>query len=167
MNYPHPTVPRPPGSLKNATVKLVTACGGTQASADHIEALGLRKGMSQSQMHRYGSINPADVDCYMPADIVAALEAHCKQAIVSRYLSLQAGYVLIAGNPGTGEAITSHLAAMSEKFGDVIKLTGWALVDGKVDPDEAAPVIAALQEELNTLSRFYSDLKAIQERPRD
>ena len=164
MNYPHATIPRPAGSLKNATVALVTACGGTQAAADFVEALGLRKSLSQTQVQRYGSIRDQDADCYMPVDIVAALEAHCGQPIISRYLALQQGQVLVAGRPGEGEAITSHIATLSEKFGQVMKVTGAALADGRVDPSETAPVIAALQEELNALSKFYADVKALQER---
>lgn len=164
MNFPKPFIPRQPGSLKLATVALVTACGGNANAAQIIEAMGVREKCSTSQIHRYGApINTKDgFECYMPADIVAALESHCGQPIISRHLALQTSNVLISGEPGDGEAVTQHLASISQEFGRVMAIIGASLADGKIEPEEAGRILGAIQEELNALSRLYSDLAKLQ-----
>jgi hypothetical protein len=145
--------PREPGSLKDAEAALVKACGGL----DRASALTRVK---PTQMHRYTA--PGEPDCHMPADVIAALELHCGAPIVTRFLALGTGSILVTvpGDRATGKSYLRTLAKIGRKTGVLSGDACDALADGTLTGHERAAVRADAIETIAALSALLGELEA-------
>lgn len=79
---------REPGSLKEAVAELVANCGGQVAVSQFLR-------VSKSQIHRYTDDSDENQFTHMPVDLVARLERHCGDPVVTRWLAAAAGFAVI------------------------------------------------------------------------
>ena len=77
-----PYKPRRPGTLKEAVADLVYTCGGQGESARLCR-------VSKAQVNRYTDDSDDNAKVHMPVDIVALLEEHCGEPIVTRFLAAE------------------------------------------------------------------------------
>lgn len=165
MNFPKPFIPRQPGSLKNATVALITDCGGNEEAAEFIEKSRVREKCSKTQMNRYGLPDNArseGFECYMPADIVAALERHCSLPSISAYLAMQTGHVLLPTSAPDDLPLSKDLAKVGEKIALMFQKVSLALTDGKVTKAEAGPIIECCMAAIAALTSVVAEMRIVE-----
>lgn len=131
MNSPKPYIPREPASLKEAVTDLVTACGGQDRAA------ALTR-VSPSQIQRYTA--PDQHDYQMPADVVQALEMACGKPLVTRFLAMATGNVLISTGPGDGLPLSADMGAFGRDAASMFEEFSRAMADGKIEAREAADI---------------------------
>ena len=117
-------------ALKAATRRLVTLAGRGPAAAQ-ITRVG------QQELSNYG--NPySERVVFMPADVIADLEAECSQPVVTGLLAEMLGFVLVPlpqKVPGLAPLAT-RLGQLGKEAGDVFIVLGQALKDGEITADE-------------------------------
>lgn len=132
-----PYMPRPAGSLKDATSALVTAVGGQARAAELV-------GSSQSVLQRY--TDPTAPDRSIPAAKVRILEAAARQPIVTAFLAAEAGCLLLPLNIEPTGSTFRDFAAIGVEAADLFATVQRAQADGGIDQREAGEVIAALDD---------------------
>lgn len=148
--------PREPASLKEAQAALVAACGGLDAAA------GLSR-VRRSQMARY--TDPADDDTNMPADVVAALQLHCGQPIVSRFLDLAVGFVAVpVPKAESHDSLMKYLATIGKEQGELFKHACEALADGSLTRSEKAKVRGETMKAITALTAFLGAIEGAEDR---
>ncbi|HWY14403.1 MAG TPA: phage regulatory CII family protein [Rhizomicrobium sp.] len=148
-----PYKPREPGSLKEAVSLLVMACGGQG------EAAKLSR-VSRAQIARYTDDSDDNALIHMPVDIVLALEEHCGDMIVTRWLALaQKKIVIDVGDtvPCTMN-LSEQIARVAEESGRVMADAARALEHGRFDPKKAPRVRRECIETISALSRLLDGL---------
>lgn len=127
--------PRMPGSLKEAVADLVAACGHQSDVARLVR-------VSRSQINRYTDDSDENANVHMPVDIVFALERHCGNPIVTRFLASSQARVLLDVKV-TEEHHQSYAAVLSKvgrETGRLFAEATSAMVDGRLSPREAGKV---------------------------
>jgi hypothetical protein len=149
MRTPGTYIERQPVSLKDAETALVTACGGQDRAA------ALTR-VRPSQMQRYTS--PGEPRCHMPIDVVQALEMHCGNPHVTRFLAFQSQAVLVQFDKGDRAHVSGHLSAIGQKSGEMFGKACKGLADGTLSAKEAALVQAEAFKTITALSALIADL---------
>lgn len=129
---PNPTKPRPLGTLKAAYAELVTACGGQERAGELVE-------LSQSQVQRITDADSANRRSHFSCQQVRALQMHCGQPVVSRFLDGDLGYVPF--RPSLAPASSSlpeEIAGIGEKMAKLFAEFASAIADGHISATEAA-----------------------------
>lgn len=150
MSSPRFQIPRQPGTLKDAEAQLVAACGG-------IEKAAALTRVRPAQMHRYTA--PSEPDCHMPVDVVLALEMHCQEPCVTRFLAFEAGQLLVDIDKGNSEEFATHLAAIGRDSGALYAEACTGLRDGTLTRKEAANVLREALKTVVSVSALVGDLK--------
>ena len=136
--------------IKAAIRALIDAAGGGLAAA----GLGLRVG--KSNLSDYGSIHRLEI--FMPADVIADLEASVEEPIVTRALARLQGYELYKlPESKAGEDWVGMLGESAKDTGNVIARLGAALSDdGKVTAHEVreSDLVPLIDEALRELVRL-------------
>jgi hypothetical protein len=153
MNSPGRIVPREPASLKAAYSDLVDACGGDDKA-------GVLAQKSGTQMHRY--TDPGEPECHMPLIVVMALEAHCGEPHVTRFMALQTQHVLVSTGEGYSDAIAVHMGKIGQDTGSLYKQFADAIADGTLSRKEIARLLAAAFKDLNSIAALIGDLWRMQ-----
>jgi hypothetical protein len=149
-----PYKPREQGSLKEATAQLITACGGQKKAAELVR-------VKPTQLGKYSDSDPRFDDCFMPVDIVTALEAACGEPIVTRYLALARG-ALVIDLPKAGDGPYSEkLARMAKEGGQTFAAGARAISDGKITLREARAAKSEALELASAVCGFISDLDGV------
>ncbi|MCF3935049.1 hypothetical protein L1787_16720 [Acuticoccus sp. M5D2P5] len=140
--------------IKAACRDLVRAVGGvTRAAAiTRLDAARISRACS-----------PND-SSFLPIDVIADLEAHAEDPIVTRTLASLSGFTVIpdeatrpAGSP------LQHLAAVAKEHADVVSSISNAYADGEFDADE----ISAAQDEVREAMEALANLnQALAEKAR-
>jgi hypothetical protein len=153
MSSPRFQIPREPGTLKDAASALVKACGGLE------KASALTR-VKPSQMQRYTA--PGEPDCHMPVDVVVALELNCAQPLVTQFLALQAGGVLLRVPRGARSRrdYMRHLGAIGAKTGALYSHACEAIADGVLSLRERARVRGEALKTVTALVALIDDLDA-------
>ena len=99
-------------------------------------------GVPASALSNYGNVNR---EYHAPIDVVAALEAHCGQPIVTMVLARRAGHDLVQAERSESKAETMrrHLADIARTTGELQAAMAAADVDGVVDLAEERAMKAA------------------------
>lgn len=152
-----PYKPRAAGSLKQATADLVDACGGLKPAAGAAR-------VGRTALFRYTDDADEHADRYMPVDIVAALEARCGEPIVTEWLALEAGCVLMRLPAGAPESWVKTLSRLNDEHSDVIRSLCEALDnDGEIDAREAGAAIEEIDEDIRALGTLRAQLVRIRD----
>lgn len=152
-----PYKPRPAGSVKAATSLLVTAVGGTPVAAEHL-------GCSQTHVQRW--TDPAEPGRTMPVHRVMTLQRIAGVAPVTEFLAAEMGGVVLWLPAGADDgAVARDFAALGEAASKLFADYGAALAGpespGRVDPREAARMVADADLVLAAIAHLRGDLKAI------
>jgi len=142
-------------ALKAATRQLVTAVGGGNEAAKATR-------VSQQVLSGYGSVGDEHHERFAPADVIADLEAECGQPIVTRKLAELANCLLVQLPHGAGNsAVTERSGRSAHEFGEVMSGVFGALAnDGRITPDEAAPILNDIRELMLELAGLAEAVKA-------
>jgi hypothetical protein len=145
---------REPGSLKEATARLITACGGQRKAAELVR-------VKATQIASYSDSDAKFDRVFMPVDIAAVLEAHCGAPIVTRYLALARG-ALVIDLPKAGDGPYSEkLARMASEGGQTFAAGARAISDGKITLREARTAKAEAIELASAVAGYISDLDGV------
>lgn len=125
---------------------LIAACGGLE------EAAGVCR-IGRSQLSDCQSPHGAG---FLPADVIADLEAHCGEPVVSRALAR----AVIAEAPEAGEALVDAACEAAEAVAALQREVRRALSDGALTPGERT----ALTREFHAAMRGLGDVGAALER---
>ena len=137
---------REPGSLKQATARLIDANGGPQAAAE-----GCR--VTAGMLFKYTDPNDENRLRFMPVDIARLLEQRCGEPIVTQFLASEAGHVLIRLDlPADIAALPSALAQAAAEASDVYRVAAMGLKDGTIDAREAARMVAEIDEAITAFA---------------
>ena len=148
---------REPGSLKQATARLLDANGGPQGAAE-----GCR--VTAGMLFKYTDPNDENRLRFMPADIVRHLEQRCGEPIVTRFLAAEAGHVLVRLDlPTDIAALPPALAKAAAEASDVYRVAARALMDGSVDARDAARLVAEIDEAITA----FATMRALVVRQRE
>jgi hypothetical protein len=133
-----PYKPRDPGSLKDAEMALVLACGGFDAA---VRILNGR--VRRTQLARYTDCSEINENTHMPADVIRTLEQRSGVPVVTRYLAMEA-HSLLVSLPGSDReaAYLEDLGKIGEGTGELFRTLTGSLADGVMEPIEAAQVKA-------------------------
>lgn len=129
--------------LKAAIRDLLDACGGARRAAEHTR-------IKQPQLDRYADLTKADE--FMPADVVADLEAVCGKPYVTEALAEIQAFALEA-SPDYARGITDieALLAAATKTTAAIAEAWAARADGEVTATERLAVHRGVREAMDTL----------------
>ena len=145
--------PREPGSLKQATEMLIAACGGIEASAKLAR-------VGKSTIARYS--DPAADDCYIPADVIRALELHCGDPIVTRYLAAEQGCAMsVVKYDPSPDQLADDMGRLADDIACLTKDAMKALATGgDAAPATAARLIADIDQAAAVLFHMRGRLNA-------
>lgn len=118
--------------LKIAFGELVARVGGIEAAASLCR-------VGKSTIARYASLSPADDECFVPVDVVRALEAVAGEAIVTSELASMAdGAFVKLPSVARPADLFSALAALSQETNDTTAAICAGFNDGKFCDVDAA-----------------------------
>jgi len=142
-------------SLKAATRRLLAEAGGNVAASavtrvDH-------QGLS-----RYGNVSVDHADRFMPADVIADIEAECGQPIVTRRLADLSGYLLVPVPrvAKSGTLLGAITAATMKETSDVFVALGDSLGDGKLCAADADRIEREIDEAMAKLAALKLQVRA-------
>lgn len=139
--------PREPNRwLKLKTRQLVKACGGLEEASNACEAAC----RPYSVPHLSRAQNASYPDCYLPIDIVHALEAYCGEPIVSAAMAESRPWGEPVGN------VRDEMAEVIERGADIGRALREVMADGRIEPREEAE----LSVMLDALSADVSEVRA-------
>lgn len=145
------------GTLKEATQRLVTACGGLKAAAE-----GTR--VSTQSLFRYTDESEENRDRFVPVDIVRQLEARCGLPVVTEFLAHAAGVGLTqASGPVTAGDVAVQVATAAREAADVFAAAAVGLADGTVTAPEAGAMVGEIDEALAAFALLRSAATRIAE----
>lgn len=152
MNAPGRIKGRTPASLKDAYSQLVDTCGGDVRAANIAQR-------SKSQIQRY--TDEAEPDIQMPASVVIALETACSEPIVTRFMALATGHVLLNTSAKDDGPLAQDLAAVGREMARLFEEVGAAMADGVIEPGEAAQIEARAMDGVNALVSVIAETRRI------
>lgn len=152
MNAPGRIKGRTPASLKDAYSHLVDACGGDVRAA-------LIAQRSKSQIQRY--TDEGEPEYQMPASVVIALEAARGEPIVTRYMALATGHVLLNTEAKTSAPLSQDLANVGKEMARLFEEVAVAMSDGSVTAAEAAAIEARAMGGVNALCSVIAETRQI------
>jgi hypothetical protein len=152
MSSPRFQLPRQAASLKAAAAALVNACGGIEPAAKLTR-------VSASQLQRYTA--DSEPDYQMPVDVVRALELHCGDPIVTRFLAFENSQLLVPFEPGKSAGLMAHLGAIGRDTGKMYAEACQGLADGTLTAREAEKVMREGYSLVTTVSALVADLRAV------
>lgn len=129
--------PRPAGTLKEATDRLIGALGGAVAAAE-----GAR--ISASRLRQYS--DPDDPESFIAADMVLALEARAGVPHVTEFLAHASGYGLLKLGGADEGCLSESARAILAESADVIERMIAALSDNSCDAAEAGRIVAEIDQ---------------------
>ncbi|WP_299393229.1 phage regulatory CII family protein [Pelagibius sp.] len=147
---------RNPASLKAAVSDLIESCGGGPRAAD-VARVG------KASLFRYTDESEDNANYHMPADVIRALETHCGQPIVTRFLAAEAGAVLLTlpREGGLDGDWSVRLAALAKDSSDIFAKFGEILADGMITPREAGEVIQEVDKAMAHLGQIRAVMRSI------
>ncbi|WP_173087330.1 phage regulatory CII family protein [Devosia sp. 1635] len=133
--------------LKAATRQLISTSGGP------VDAARVTR-VDHQGLSRYGSTNEDHAERFMPADVIADIEAECGQPIVTRKLADLAGYLLVPVPQvaRTGTVLGAVTAATLKETSDVFVALGESLGDGTVSQADAERIGREVDEAMAKLA---------------
>ena len=146
-----PYKPRRPGTLKEAVADLVYTCGGQGESARLCR-------VSKAQVNRYTDDSDDNAKVHMPVDIVALLEEHCGEPIVTRFLAAERNRALIELSPKRNEPAHEVLAGVAEENGRLLARAARDLANDRFDPKGAAKVKREALRAMNAIAALVEAL---------
>jgi hypothetical protein len=136
--------------LKAATRKQISINGGPVEAARSTR-------VGHQDLSRYGSTADDHDERFIPADVIADLEAECGQPIITRKLAELSGYVLIRLPQGRGPGRVLEASGRSaQDMGAMMMELGQALTDGRL----TGPESAAIHERIQCLQIDLAELDA-------
>lgn len=145
------------GTLKEAVAALVKACGGLEKVSSIIEDRLQRK-LSTTQIARY--YDKDQPQAAMPVDIVRLLEGVCGQNIVSGFIALDTGAVVVpVPHDHSRQDCLQHLSGVLRESGTLSSNACAALADGTLAPGERAKLRAEAMKAMSALAALVGDLK--------
>lgn len=154
MTVRQPYKERQPGSIKEAVATLVVACGG-QAEASNLCRV------SRAHIARYTDDSTEHEFTHMPVDIVALLEAHCGDPIVTRYLAMRAGALLVQLHGPHDEPYSKLLAAIGRETGRFYAEACEALGSGAMTAKHAGRVMRDALKLAGAIAALIADLRKL------
>jgi regulatory protein CII len=144
--------PRAPGSLKEAQAQLVVAIGGQTRAAELCR-------VSRSQVARYTDDSDESIAVHMPADVIACLEQHAAEPIVTRYLASLTGHALLTlADDATRATYPQLLSRIGKETGQMFGEAAAALADGRLAPKERGRVRREAVELMTAISALVADI---------
>ena len=145
-------------ALKAAARVLVSRIGGLDAAA-----AGTRVG--RSNLADYGSVNQPER--FVPADVIADLEAAAGEPLITAVLARAAGFELVrlGGNGGPVDVV-GPLSQMAWRAGSALATAIAALADGRIDAGERVMLIEQLSALQGQVRAALAALVAAQEQER-
>ncbi len=151
-----PAVPRPGGSLKEAMLQLVLACGGQEQAAEVCR-------VSASQLHKCTDPHGLHADVFMAADVVRSLEAYCGDPIVTKWNASAAGGVFIPLECDDAEAVPEQLAVAVREHSDMVAATVESLADQTITELEAQKIKREALEAITAVAKLIALVTPIAE----
>lgn len=131
------------------TSKLIDRCGGLNEASAACEQLA--RPYSVTQLSRCQTVGSG---CFLPIDIVAALESYCGDPVVSGSLAERASVKV-----QTADLLASACEA-AEEGSDVLRVIRAAIRDGKLTRREIRLGMVEIQESRAALNRTEAALEA-------
>jgi hypothetical protein len=122
--------------------RLIAACGGLEEAAQECRV----------QKSVLGDYQSPHTDAFMPADVMADLEAYCGEALYSRALA----EALPAS--GATRALTEEVCDVVESAADLQRRVRLAVKDGTINPRERADLLRAYADTLDELGQVGAQL---------
>tara|TARA_R110002051_G_scaffold316556_2_gene396339 strand:+ start:8211 stop:8648 length:438 start_codon:yes stop_codon:yes gene_type:complete len=129
------------------TSKLIDRCGGLAEASNACEEKA--RHYSAPQLSRCQTVGSG---CYLPLDILAALETYCGEPVVSRGLARRA-----KAAPETGN-LADLVCTFNEQAGDVQRHVRAALADGHMSPNEIKRGFDQIRQAREALDRTEAAL---------
>ena len=151
---------RSPGTLKQATDRLIGICGGSTALAQ-IE--GCR--VSKQTLFAYSDGDGDDArQKYMPVDVVLFAERVCGDPVLTRYLAAEQGHALIPIIFERDiERLSPTTARAAQVASEVFATMAPALASGAVTSADAGRAIMQIDEALKAFSALRGQLTALRD----
>lgn len=144
-------------TLKKAVADLVEVCGGLEACETIIKDRTQRKKISTTQIARYYDRDQPETQ--MPVDIVRALEAFCGKNIVSGFIAMDTGAIVVPVlHEFSQQDCLSHLSCVLRENGTLSSETCKALADGKLTADERLRLRDEAMKTMSALAGLLGDL---------
>ena len=133
--------------IKAATRIAIEKAGGQTYAAEISR-------VSQSKLSEYASFHQDER--FIPADVIADIEAFIEEPIITRELAEQQGYVLVKADVIASPTSVIGLAKqISTRSGNLVAAIIGAIEDGKIDrieADKILPMVKAAMTDLGQLS---------------
>jgi hypothetical protein len=144
-------------SLKEAVADLVKACGGLEKVSAIIEDRLQRK-LSTTQIARY--YDKELPQTAMPVDIVRLLEGACGQNIVTGFIAMDTGAVIVpVQRDHSRQECLQHLSSVLRETGSLSSEACANLADGQLSPAEQAQLRVSAMKTISALAGLLGDLK--------
>lgn len=141
--------------LKAATRRLLAEAGGPvdAARATRVDHQGLS---------RYGNSGADHDERFIPADVIADIEAECGQPIVTRKLAELSGYLLVPVPRValSGTALGAITASSLKETSDVFVAIGDSLGDGRISQEDADRISREIDEAMAKLAALKLQVQA-------
>lgn len=134
-------------AIKHATRRAIEQAGGLNAVADHTR-------VSASKLSDYCNLR---LSTFVPLDVAADIYALCGANVI---LSAWQDYSLAFKN-NNAEAITGHMSSIMEDTGNLMKIVGEGLGDGKLSPREAMDSLRAASEAKEEITELEQHLAEV------
>ncbi|QEX18523.1 hypothetical protein FRZ44_38300 [Hypericibacter terrae] len=129
--------PRPAGSLKSVLAETVAQLGGLERAGDWI-------GRSRTQVARF--TDPAEADSFPTIDQIRTWEAALGRPLVTTFMALEAGALLLTMPQGEDGAAAVDLAAIGQETAELFRVYGEALRDGSISRGEAGAMVKEIDD---------------------
>lgn len=121
--------------------RLIAACGGLDESA----------GVCRVQKSQLSDYQSPHVEAFMPADVIADLEAYAGEPLYSR--------ALVGELPDApARSLTDEVCDVVESAADLQRLVRRAMADGQLTPAERVALLRAHADTLEELSQVGAEL---------
>lgn len=129
--------PRPPGSLKSVLAEMVAQLGGLDRAGELI-------GRSRTQVARF--TDPAEPEAFPTVDQVRTWEAALGKPLVTAFLALEAGALLLMMALGEDGEAAVDLAVIGQETAELFRVYGEALRDGAITRGEAGLMVKEIDD---------------------
>jgi hypothetical protein len=137
----NPNVPCAPGdrALKSLLRALIDRLGGLDAAASIVR-------VGRSQLSSYG--DPGAGNAFVPADVLAHLEAAAGEPLVTAELARRANCALLPLTPIGGGDLAGRFARLGAETGQAFSAYADAIADGHLSAEDSARIAREAQEVL-------------------
>jgi hypothetical protein len=97
----------------------------------------------------------------MPIPVVSALEAASREPIVTTFMALATGHVLLPTTAADEGPLSQDLAAVGREMARLFEEVGAAMTDGIVEPLEAARIESRAMDGVNALVSVIAETRRI------